>query len=211
MRKSSKAISLLLSGLMATSCFSMAAVSSSAATVDSESTGVDTLAQRVAAGHQVVTFQFPDSAWGSNAKVKYAKKTHKTNICCNYYAIYGNENEVLTRAWLAPSTNCLKDAETDTLYYFDITESGQGEMEEGADYGVLFATTANAGQADLLQPNSEGYQTCDLYANTTTLNDTYSIDIPAATRENTANSQKIDYLAHSASGIGAPIKKVSTY
>ena len=44
MRKSSKrAISLLLSGLMATSCFGVAAVSASAASVDSESTGIDTL------------------------------------------------------------------------------------------------------------------------------------------------------------------------
>ena len=56
MRKLSKAISLILSGLLATSCFSMAAISASAAPVDSEATGIDTAATRIANGHQVVFF-----------------------------------------------------------------------------------------------------------------------------------------------------------
>ena len=63
MRKSSKAISLILSGLLATSCFSMAAISASAAPVDSEATGIDTAATRIANGHQVVFFQYPDAVW----------------------------------------------------------------------------------------------------------------------------------------------------
>ena len=154
MRKSSKAISLLLSGLMVTSCFSMAAFSSSAAQVDSESTGADTAEQRIAAGHQIVFFQYPDTVWGSNANVSYNGRKHTTNVFCNYYAIYGNENEVKTRSWEAPSTSTYKDAKADSLYYFDITESGQGEMEVGAEYGILFSTKANANNADLFQPRS---------------------------------------------------------
>ena len=131
MRKSSKAVSLLLSGLLATSCFSMAAVSASAATADSEETGVMTAQERIDAGHQIVFFQFPDTAWGDNANVKYNKKKHTCNVFCSYYAIYGNQNEVKERSWEAPSTSMYKDSADSSLYYFDITESGQGEMEEG--------------------------------------------------------------------------------
>ncbi len=210
MRKSSKAVSLLLSGLLATSCFSMAAVSASAATADSEETGVMTAQERIDAGHQIVFFQFPDTAWGDNANVKYNKKKHTCNVFCSYYAIYGNQNEVKERSWEAPSTSMYKDSADSSLYYFDITESGQGEMEEGATYGILFSTKANAGQADLLQPNTDGFQTCDLYFDTTCLGDTFSIDIPVATRENTANSQKIDYRAHSSNGVSGSLKKVSS-
>ena len=121
MRKSSKAISLVLSGLMATSCFSM--VAASAAQVDTDSTGaVATAAERIAAGHQLVFFQFPDKAWGDNANVKYNAKKHTCNVFCNYYAIYGNKGEVKESSWEAPSTSMFKDAKGDSLYYFDITE-----------------------------------------------------------------------------------------
>ena len=208
MRKSSKVMSLILTGLMATSCFSMAAVS--AAEVDSEATGVDTAAQRIQKGHQIVYFQFPDTVWGPLKGVKRNTKKWTTNVFCNYYAIYGNENEVKTRAWEAPSTSTYMDTAGSKTVYFDITESGQGEMEDGAEYGILFSTKANAGQADLLQPNTDGYQTCDLYFNKSLLQHTYKVDEPAVVRENTANSQKIDYLAHSDNGVGAPLRKVST-
>lgn len=211
MRKSSKAVSLLLAGLMATSCFSMAAVSASAATVDGEETGaVLTLEQRIAAGHQVVLFEFPDSAWGDYTKVKWNNKKHTVNVFCNYYAIYGNKNPVETRSWEAPSTSMFADANYSKTFYFDITESGQGEMEEGAEYGILFSTKANAGNTTLLQPNTDGFQTCDLYFNTKCLGDTFKVDEPAVVRENTANSQKIDYVAHSSNGISGPLRKVST-
>ncbi len=211
MRKSSKAVSLLLAGLMATSCFSMAAVSASAATADSEETGaVMTLDQRIAAGHQVVLFEFPDAVWGDYTKVKWNAKKHTVNVFCNYYAIYGNQNEVETRSWEAPSTSMYADTNASKTFYFDITESGQGEMEEGAEYGILFSTKANAGTASLLQPNTDGFQTCDLYFNTKCLGSTFKVDEPAVTRENTANSQKIDYSAHNDNGISAPLKKVST-
>ena len=209
MRKSSKAISLLLSGLMATSCFSMAVAPVSAAPVESEATGVDTAAQRVEKGHQLVYFQFPDSVWGSFSSVKRNAKKWTTNVFCNYYAIYGNTNEVKSRSWEAPSTAMLQDTKGGILY-FDITESGQGEMEDGAVYGILFSTKANKGQADLLQPNTDGYQTCDLYLDTTLLGHTWTIDTPAVVRENTANSQKIDYLAHSDNNVSGPLRKVST-
>ena len=209
MRKSSKAISLLLSGLMATSCFSMAVAPVSAAPVESEATGVATAAQREANGHQLVYFQFPDSAWGPIASVKRNAKKWTTNVFCNYYAIYGNTNEVKSRSWEAPSTSMLQDTKGGILY-FDITESGQGEMEDGAVYGVLFSTKANAGQADLLQPNTDGYQTCDLYLDKTLLGHTWTVDEPAVVRENTANSQKIDYLAHSDNNVSGPLRKVST-
>ena len=207
MRKSSKVISLALSGLMATSCFSM--VAASAAQVDADSTGVMTAAERQAAGHQLVFFQFPSSAWGDNASVKYNAKKHTCNVFCNYYAYYGNKGEVKESSWEAPSTSMYKDAKGDSLYYFDITESGKGELEEGADYGVLFSTKANAGQADLLQPNTDGYQTCDMYFNTTCLGTTYHISEPVSVRENTANSQKIDYLGTN-DAAGQSIRKVST-
>ncbi len=210
MRKSSKAMSLLLSGLMATSCFGMALSSVSAASVESESVGVDTAEQRIAKGHQLVYFQFPASVWGNASSVKWNTKKHTANVFCNYYAIYGNQNEVKTRSWEAPSTSMFKDVKASSLYYFDITESGQGEVEEGAEYGILFSTKANAGQADLLQPNTDGYQTCDLYFNSTLIGHTYSVDEPAVTRENTANSQKIDYKAHSDNGVAGPLRKVST-
>lgn len=211
MRKSSKVVSLLLSGLMATSCFSMAAVSASAATADSEETGaVLTLEQRIAAGHQVVLFEFPDSVWGDYTKVKWNNKKHTVNVFCNYYAIHGNTQTVETRSWEAPSTSMFADANGSKTFYFDITESGQGEMEEGAEYGILFSTKANAGSASLLQPNTDGFQTCDLYFNTKCLGTTFKVDEPAVVRENTANSQKIDYSAHNSNGISGPLKKVST-
>ena len=209
MRKSSKAVSLVLAGLMATSCFSMAA---SAAEVNNESTGLDwmSLEERIAEGHQIVYFQFPTSVWGSASKVKWNPRKGTANVFCNFYAIYGNKNEVKTRAWEAPSTSMYKDARADTRYYFDITASGQGELEPGADYGILFSTKANAGNASLLQPNTDGFQTCDMYLNYDCLGDTYYVDEPATVRENTANSQKIDYLGHSSNGIGKPLKKIST-
>lgn len=211
MRKSSKAVSLLLAGLMATSCFGMAAVSASAATVDSEETGAYKNAQkRIAAGNQLVFFQYPDTIWGDNANVSYLSKTHMTNVFCNYYAIYGNVNEVKSRSWEVPATSMYKDSAAASLYFFDITESEQGLVEPGAEYGILFSTKANANNPDLLQPNAEGYQTCDMYFNSSCLGDTYYVDTPAATRENTANSQKIDYLGHSSNGVGLPLKKVST-
>ena len=211
MRKSSKAISLVLSGLMATSCFSM--VAASAAQVETESTGaVLTAKQRLDAGHQLVFFQFPSSAWGDNANVKYNAKKKTCNVFCNYYAVYGNKGEVKESAWEAPSTSMYKDAKGDSLYYFDITEGGKGELEEGADYGVLFSTKANAGQTDLLQPNTDGFQTCDMYFDTTCLGTTYHIVEPASketVRENTANSQKIDYLGTNDT-VGKSVRKVST-
>ena len=210
MRKSSKAISLILSGLLATSCFSMAAISASAAPVDSEATGIDTAATRIANGHQVVFFQYPDAVWGPVSSVKRNARKWTVNVFCNYYSIYGNQNEVKSKSWEAPSTSMMSEKAGANVFFFDITESGQGEMEEGAEYGILFSTKANAGQADLLQPNTEGYQTCDLYFNSTLLGHTYKVDEPAVVRENTANSQKIDYLAHSDNGVGAPLRKVST-
>lgn len=215
MRKSSKAISLLLSGLMATSCFSMAAVSASAAAVDSEETGaIMTLEERIAAGHELVLFKFPTSVWGPSSSVKWSTKKHTVNVCCQFYAIYGNTKEVASRAWEAPSTNMMADAAGSDTFYFDITESeqiaGDGKMEPNAAYGILFSTKANAGNASLLQPNGDGYQTCDMYFNTKCLGDTYVVDEPPTVRENTQNSQKIDYYGHSTNGIGQPLKKLTT-
>ena len=208
MRKSSKVISLALSGLMATSCVTTAMVSVSAAA------SYQSLKDRIAAGHQIVYFRFPTSAWGPKATVKMNAKKHTVNVNCNYYAIWGNQNEVISRAWEAPSTSMYADvAATDDLYFFDITASGQGEMEDGAEYGILFSTKVNAGSADLLQPNTDGYQTCDLYLNTSLLGHTFMVDEPASkatVRENTANSQKIDYLAGSDNGVSRPLRKVST-
>ena len=203
MRKSSKVISLVLSGLMATSCFNIAAVAASAATAGSEETGAWMNAQqRLEAGHQVVFFKYPASAWGSETKIKYNGKKHTTNVFCNYYAIYGNENPVKSKSWEAPSTSTYKDSSDSELYYFDITESGQGEMEEGKAYGILFSTKHDNGAVS--------YQTCDMYLDTTCIGDIWRVDEPAETRENTANSQKQDYLARSDSGVSVPLRKVST-
>lgn len=70
MKKISKAVSVLLSFIMAISCFSASAISASAATVDSESTGVDTLQQRLDKGHQIVKFRFPDTVWGARSALR---------------------------------------------------------------------------------------------------------------------------------------------
>ena len=220
MRKSSKAVSLFLSGLMATSCFSMAAVTASAATGDSEATGaIMTLEERLAAGHEVVLFQFPENIWGPRSGIKWSTKKHTVNICCNFYAIYGNKKPVKSRAWEAPSTNMLADSKDSDVFYFDITDSKQiaekddtddHKMEPGAAYGILFSTKANADNPNTLKPNTDGYQTCDLYFDTSCIGDTFVVDTPAVTRENTANSQKIDYYAHSLNGVGRPIRKITT-
>lgn len=119
---------------MAISCFSASAISASAATVDSESTGVDTLQQRLDKGHQIVKFRFPDTVWGARSALRWTSRTYKLNVYCSYYTIYGNENEVKTRAWHDRSTSLLADTgANDDVFYFDITESGQGELEEGAE------------------------------------------------------------------------------
>ena len=107
----------------------------------------------------------------------------------------------------------LKDSKADSLYYFDITEAGKGELEEGAQYGILFSTKANAASKDLIEPNDEGFQTSDLYFDTTYLGTTYTVVEPAkkgeTTRENTANSQKITYAA-SNNGKNMSMKKVTS-
>ena len=211
MRKSSKAVSLLLSGLMATSCFSMAAATVTAAEIGSEETCADKTAQDlIDEGHQLVFFQFPESLWGPNSNVKYNAKKKTCNVFCNLYAIYGNKTEIKTKSWEAPSTSMKKDSKASDIYYFDITESGQGVIEEGADYGILFSTKANAGNPDLTQPNTDGFQTSDLYFNYQCIGDTYSVTTPKATRENTANSQKITFKAESSNGIGKEIRKVTS-
>lgn len=183
---------------MAISCFSASAISASAATVDSESTGVDTLQQRLDKGHQIVKFRFPDTVWGARSALRWTSRTHKLNVYCSYYTIYGNENEVKTRAWHDRSTSLLADTgANDDVFYFDITESGQGELEEGAEYGILFSFGT--------------YQTCDMYFNYSCLNDTYVVNEPEETRIKIVNLDQKDYLGHSLNGIGAPLKKVSGY
>ncbi|MBQ5640972.1 MAG: hypothetical protein IIV05_04105, partial [Ruminococcus sp.] len=82
------------------------------------------------------------------------------------------------------------------MFYFDITESGQGELEEGAEYGILFSFGT--------------YQTCDIF-NYSCLNDTYVVNEPEETRIKIVNLDQKDYLGHSLNGIGAPLKKVSGY
>ena len=198
MKKISKAVSVLLSFIIAISCFSASAISASAATVDSESTGVDTLQQRLDKGHQIVKFRFPDTVWGARSALRWTSRTHKLNVYCSYYTIYGNENEVKTRAWHDRSTSLLADTgANDDVFYFDITESGQGELEEGAEYGILFSFGT--------------YQTCDMYFNYSCLNDTYVVNEPEETRIKIVNLDQKDYLGHSLNGIGAPLKKVSGY
>jgi len=219
MRKLPKVISLFLAGLMAISSFGMSVLSTLAATVDSAETGaIMTEEERIAEGHELVYFQFPEKLWGPTTGLKWSTKKHTVNVCCQFYAIYGNEKEVKTRSWQAPSTNMLADEKPteggSTTFYFDITESeqiaGDGKLEDGVAYGILFSTKANADNPNTLKPNTDGYQTCDLYFDKNCVGDTYVIDTPAKTRENTQNSQKIDYYAHSLNGIGKPIRKIST-
>lgn len=218
MKKSSKAISLLLSGIMAATCFGSAAVTVSAAQADGEPTGVMTEEERLAAGHELVYFKFPEKAWGSLSGVKWNTKKHTVNVFCNFYAIYGNKKDVKSREWEAPSTSMMADAKGSDTFYFDITDSKQiaekddddHKMEPGAAYGIVFSTKVNANDPNTLKPNSDGYRTCDLYFNTNCIGDTFVVDEPAKTRENTANSQKIDYCAHSRNGIGKPLRKIST-
>ena len=196
MKKSLKFISLLLSVLIAASCLSISLISAVAAQIDLADSGVDTAEQRIAAGHQLVFFRFPDEVWGPNSNVKFNEEKKTCNVFCNIYALYGNTKDFKTRAWEDPATAMLKDSQSDSVYYFDITESGQGEIEEGADYCVCFSTKANAGKPDLLQPNSDGFMSCDLYLNFSRVGSTYCLYEPAQTRENTENSQNIDYKGY---------------
>ncbi len=226
MRKLPKVISLFLAGLMAISSFGMSVLSTLAATVDSAETGaIMTEEERIAAGHELVYFKFPKSVWGPLSSIKWSTKKHTVNICCQFYAIYGNKKEVSLRAWEAPSTNMMADSAGGDTFYFDITESKQiaekddtddHKLEPGAAYGILFSTKANAGSAKLLQPNGDGFQTCDLYFDTSCVGKTYIVDEPYTVRENSANSSKIDYYAHALDEngepyeIGAPIEKCTT-
>ncbi len=184
MRKSSKALSLVLAGLTATSCF----------------TGLSAIS--AAADTTLVYFQFPeDEAWGPLSGVQ-TDALDKSNVYCNVYAISGNTTTYKGRGWEVGSTQCTNEG--NGIFSFDT--SAQGVIEPGAIYGILFSTQANKNT----KPKSgDGFQTCDIIFTADCLGDT--VKLIGGTRENGANSEKIDYLGefvnHPECG---PLKKIAS-
>ena len=115
MRKSSKIVSLALSALMATSCF----------------TGLTVCSASAADEETKVYFEVPTlESWGTTK-----------SVFCHVYNVYGG-SPLKETAWGSKSESCKKDAATG-LYYFDTSKIGT--IEDGADYALLFCTKDTSG------------------------------------------------------------------
>ena len=182
MKKSTKFVSLLLSVMLAVSTFA----------------GVAVLPVNAADGEQRIYFRFPDDSVWRHEGLKITARTGKANVYCYAYNIYGHKgnNGKYKTGWKTRTTQCDAEAEggaiTDaTLFSFNLA-SVQGGIEEGADYGVIFSTAA-------IDQN----QTCDLTMSTDCIGSTMYVTPYTeprtgetyATRENAADSHKVDYYA----------------
>lgn len=117
MKKSSKVISLVLAGVMTTSC----------------AAGFSAVTASAADGETRVYFEVPTlEEWGTTKQV-----------FCHVYNVYGG-TPLTETSWQSKSELCKKDSATG-LYYFDTTKVGT--IEEGADYALLFSTKDTAGVA----------------------------------------------------------------
>ena len=166
MRKSTKLLSLLLAVLLTVSCFSiLSAVPVSAAE-----------------GEQKVYFDFPtDGTWGDPSGVKI-QKSGKANVYCYAYPVYGNVSEFTVPSFGGRITQCT--SEGNNVYSFDL--SAFGNIDEGADYGIIFSTAANG-----------GFQTVDLTMTAECIGD-HVIVTPyegVVSRENSQDSHKVDHYA----------------
>ncbi len=176
MKKSTKFISLLLAVMLAVSCFA----------------GVAAFPVSAADDEQMVYFDFPtDGTWGDPTGVKVNARSGLANIYCYAYAIYGNEKPYAL-GWQTRTTQCLSVG--NNVYSFNLAfdPEKKGVLEDNADYGIIFSTAANG-----------GYQTVDLTMTTECLGDHMYItpyyDAKSGktlvTRENAADSHKVDYYA----------------
>ena len=157
MRKSSKVISMLLAVVMVVSCFTAFAVINAAAADDTK-----------------IYFEFPTSGiWGD------ASKATPKNCYAHIWAIYGNETE-LESTEFGDKPERLKKTDTDGLFYFDTATLGT--IEENADYGIIFHTTADG-----------KYQSCNVTFSADCLGDT--LYITGNKIENPIDSQKLAYEA----------------
>ncbi len=110
MKRSSKVISLVLAGVMTTSC----------------AAGFSAITASAADGETKVYFEVPTlEEWGTTKQV-----------FCHVYSVYGG-SPLTETSWQSKSELCKKDSATG-LYYFDTTKVGT--IEEGADYALLFST-----------------------------------------------------------------------
>ncbi|MEE0914130.1 MAG: dockerin type I repeat-containing protein [Ruminococcus sp.] len=117
MKKSSKVISLVLAGVMTTSC----------------AAGFSAVTASAADGETRVYFEVPTlEEWGTTKQV-----------FCHVYNVYGG-TPLTETSWQSKSELCKKDSATG-LYYFDTSKVGT--IEEGADYALLFSTKDTAGGA----------------------------------------------------------------
>ena len=189
MKKSTKLLSGLLATLMATSCFTGAAVFSASADTDND------------LGPQKVYFEYPsDGTWGDPSAVS-VNKNGLAKVYCYVYSVYGNEHEFYDTGWETKATQCTW--ESGNIYSYDINnsmtvtkqeldekgkpikETHYRHLEEGADYGIIFSAS-NEGKS---------YQTVDVNMNYSCIGDTIILSTPTQTRENASNSQKSDYFA----------------
>ena len=185
-----------LSVITALSCFGAAAASAGAATTTSYYT---CLADRIAAGHQIIYFRFPESVWGPKSNIRMNAKKHHVTVSCYYYPIWGNKNNVDMSSWFDGAMMYAEDTAADDLYYFDITAFGLGELEEGADYGIWFK----------FNTSGESFRTCDLYLNSTLLGHTFQVDEPPVRRENPFSSADKQYYAGSDNGVSRPLRELT--
>jgi len=171
MKKSTKFVSLLLAVMLTVSTFAGIAVFPVSAGEG---------------GEQRVYFRFPDDNVWTHSGLKNYPRTGKGNVYCYAYAIYGNSNPY-SLGWKTRTTQCYFVADDPTLYYFDLNSiADKGPIEEGADYGIIFSTSAD-GQN----------QTCDLNLTTECIGHTVIVTPfnGMVDRENAADSKKRDHYA----------------
>ncbi len=162
MKKSSKVVSLVLAVLMAVSCLaglSFASVSASAATT--------------------IYFQIPDSTQPALAGWKTTNTAY-----CHIYHVYGTDKDFPEKAWGSKSEKCTYKKGDATASY-DIDTKLKASLEEGNDYGVLFATKDAETGAEHQTGNVT--MTSECYGGT--------IYVTGNLTENTEDSSKMDYEA----------------
>ncbi len=184
MKKSTKFISLLLSVVLAVSTFA----------------GIAVVPVSAADEEQLVYFQFPDESVWTHSGLKINARSGVANVYCYAYAIAGNTKKYKL-GWKTRTTQCNAVAQDgqalidSTLFSFNLAgvtktvdgvKTPLGPIEEGADYGIIFSTAAD-GQN----------QTCDLTMATECIGDTVIVTPynGEATRENAADSHKVDHYA----------------
>lgn len=174
MKKHTKFISLVLAVVLAVSCFASIAVFPASAE-----------------GEQKVYFEYPGSSVWTKDNLKVNGRSHLANVYCYAYAIYGNTSKY-TCGWQTRTTQsfCEDWATDQNIFSFDL--STKGTIEDNADYGIIFSTAADGGK-----------QTVDLTMTADCIGDTMYVTPYTdpntgevyTTRQNAADSHKVDYYA----------------